>query len=78
VPLTATEYRLLEVLARNAGTVVPHRKLLKSVWGDEYVCDVGYLKVFVRRLRQKLGDAADRPRYVQTHWGVGYRLVPPH
>lgn len=77
VPLTATEYRLLDVLARNVGTVVPHRRLLEWVWGDEYVRDVGYLKVFVRRLRQKLGDDADRPRYIQTHWGVGYRLVPP-
>ncbi len=76
VPLTATEYRLLEALARHAGTVVPHRRLLEWVWGDEYVRDVGYLKVFVRRLRQKLGDDADRPRYIQTHWGVGYRLVP--
>ena len=77
VSLTATEYRLLEVLARHVGTVVPHRRLLEWVWGDEYVRDVGYLKVFIRRLRQKLGDTADHPRYIQTHWGVGYRLVPP-
>jgi DNA-binding response OmpR family regulator len=75
--LTSTEYRLLEVLVRHAGTTMPHRFLLERVWGPEYVGDAQYLKVFVRRLRQKLGDDADRPRYIQTQWGVGYRFVAP-
>ena len=77
VPLTATEYRLLETLVRHAGTTLPHQLLLEQVWGPEYVGDSQYLKVFVRRLRQKLGDDADSPRYVQTQWGIGYRFVPP-
>jgi two-component system, OmpR family, KDP operon response regulator KdpE len=75
VALTSTEYRLLEELARHAGSTLPHRLLLERVWGPEYVNDSHYLKVFVRRLRQKLGDDAEHPRYIQTDWGIGYRFV---
>ncbi len=78
VELTPTEYVLLEELARHAGTVMPHQLLLERVWGPEYSHDTHYLKVFVSRLRQKLGDDAERPRYLQTQWGTGYRLVPPN
>ncbi len=77
VRLTTTEYALLEELVRHAGTVLPHRYLLERIWGSEHARDPSYLKVFIRRLRQKLGDDADRPRYIQTEWGVGYRLVLP-
>jgi two-component system, OmpR family, KDP operon response regulator KdpE len=76
VQLTSTEYRLLEVLTQHAGQVLSHQQLLEQVWGPEYVHDTHYLKVFVRRLRQKLGDDAEQPRYIQTQWGVGYRFVP--
>jgi DNA-binding response OmpR family regulator len=76
VPLTSTEYRLLEELARHAGTVLTHRALLERVWGPEYVGEDHYLKVFVRRLRRKLSDDAERPRFIQTEWGIGYRFVP--
>jgi two-component system, OmpR family, KDP operon response regulator KdpE len=78
VALTSTEYRLLEFLVRHAGQVMPHQTILEHVWGDAYRNDVHYLKVFVRRLRQKLGDDAARPRYIQTEWGIGYRFVAPH
>ena len=77
VPFTSTEYHLLEVLARHAGTVLPHQFLLERVWGPEYTRDAHYLKVFVRRLRQKLGDDAERPRYIRTAWGTGYRFIAP-
>ena len=77
VALTSTEYRLLEMLSQHAGQVLPHQLLLEQVWGPEYSHDTHYLKVFVRRLRQKLGDDAEQPRYIQTEWGVGYRFVPP-
>jgi DNA-binding response OmpR family regulator len=76
VRLTSTEYRLLEELVRHAGTVLPHHVLLERVWGAEWQADPSYLKVFVRRLRQKLGDDADRPRYIRTEWGVGYAFAP--
>ncbi len=77
VRLTSTEYRLLEELVRHAGTVLPHRVLLERVWGPKYVKDSHYLKVFVRRLRRKLGDDPERPRYIHTEWGIGYRFASP-
>lgn len=75
VPLTSTEYRLLEELVRHAGTVLPHEFLLDRVWGPEYTRDSHYLKVFIRRLRRKLGDDAEHPRYIETSWGTGYRFM---
>jgi two-component system KDP operon response regulator KdpE len=75
VRLTTTEYRLLEELARHAGRPLPYRYLLERVWGPRYVDDVHYLRVYVRRLRRKLGDDAAQPCYIQTEWGAGYRLV---
>jgi DNA-binding response OmpR family regulator len=77
VRLTPTEYRLLEVLVRRAGAVVPHQVLLQEVWGPEYVADPQYLKVFVRRLRNKLGDDPEHPRYILSIRGVGYRFIAP-
>ncbi len=74
--LTSTEYRLLEELVRHAGEVLSHRHLLERVWGPEYIGEDHYLKVFVSRLRSKLGDDADRPRYIQTEWSIGYRFIP--
>ena len=76
VQLTSIEYRLLEELVRHAGAVLSHQVLLERVWGPEYVNDAHYLKVFVWRLRQKLGDDAEHPRYIQTEWGTGYRFLP--
>jgi len=78
VRFTSTEFRLLEELVRNAGTTLPHQVLLERVWGDEWIADPSYLKVFVRRLRQKLGDDAGQPRYIMTERGLGYRFVAPH
>jgi DNA-binding response OmpR family regulator len=78
VRLTAIEYRLLEELVRHAGSALPHQVLLERVWGPAYVDDVHYLKVFIRRLRRKLGDAADQPRFIHTEWGIGYRFSGPH
>ncbi len=75
VHLTSTEYRLLEELVRHAGTVLSHQLLLERVWGPEYASDTSYLKVFVGRLRHKLGDDPDHPHYIQTEWGIGYRFV---
>jgi DNA-binding response OmpR family regulator len=57
--------------------VLPHRYLLTQVWGPAYTADASYLKVFVRRLRQKLGDDTDQPRYIRTEWGAGYSFIRP-
>jgi two-component system, OmpR family, KDP operon response regulator KdpE len=75
--LTPTEYKLLYHLVRNAGYVLTHGTLLAKVWGREYVDEVDYLRVYVRRLRDKLGDDPERPRYIRTERGLGYRFVAP-
>jgi two-component system KDP operon response regulator KdpE len=75
VDLTPTEYRLLYHLVRNAGYVLSHGTLLAKVWGREYVDEVDYLRVYVRRLREKLGDHPEQPRYIRTERGMGYRFV---
>jgi two-component system, OmpR family, KDP operon response regulator KdpE len=75
--LTPTEYKLLYHLVRNAGHVLEHGTLLAKVWGREYVDEVDYIRVYIRRLREKLGDASDAPRYIQTERGLGYRFISP-
>jgi len=73
--LTPTEYKLLYHLVRNAGHVLQHGTLLAKVWGREYLDEVDYLRVYVRRLRDKLGDDPDNPRYIRTERGLGYRFI---
>lgn len=77
VRLTTTEARLLDELLRHAGQMLPSRYLLERIWGLEYAAETHYLKVVIRRLRQKLGDDAAQPRYIQTERGAGYRFVSP-
>jgi two-component system KDP operon response regulator KdpE len=74
VPLTATEYKLLYHLVRNAGRVLRHETLLAKVWGREYVDEVDYLRVYIRRLRRKLEPDPERPRHILTERGLGYRF----
>ncbi len=73
--LTPTEYKLLYHLVRNAGHVLQHGTLLAKVWGREYMDEVDYLRVYVRRLRDKLDDDPDQPRYIRTERGLGYRFI---
>jgi two-component system KDP operon response regulator KdpE len=73
--LTPTEYKLLYHLVRNAGRVLPHGTLLAKVWGREYLDEVDYVRVYIRRLRDKLGDDPERPRYIRTERGLGYRFL---
>jgi two-component system KDP operon response regulator KdpE len=75
--LTPTEYKLLYHLVRNAGHVLQHGTLLAKVWGREYIDEVDYIRVYVRRLREKLGDDPDNPKYIRTERGLGYRFVAP-
>ena len=74
VKLTPTEYSLLNILARNAGRVIPHRVLLEKVWGADYVDSTDYLKVYVQRLRAKLGDDPQNSKLIVSERGVGYKL----
>jgi two-component system KDP operon response regulator KdpE len=75
VQLSPKEYRLLQVLAQHAGNVVTHQHLLQEVWGVKHVHDTHYLRIFVRKLRQKIEQDPTRPRILVTELGVGYRLA---
>ena len=74
VALTPTEFNLLFQLASNAGRIMTHRELLKTVWGDEYREEVHYLKVYVGRLRTKLERDPAKPELILTARGVGYQF----
>ena len=75
VKLSPKEYDLLRVLVQHAGKVLTHRFLLNELW-DEYT-DAQYLRVYVRQLRQKIEVDPERPQYVLTETGIGYRLRAP-
>jgi two-component system KDP operon response regulator KdpE len=77
VHLTPIEYKLLALLARNAGRVLTHRQLLREVWGPNYVEHTHYLRVYMGQLRHKLEASPGRPTYLVTEPGVGYRIRLP-
>ena len=74
VHLTPLEYRLLALLAQNAGKVLTHRQILKEVWGPGSVNETHYLRVFMAQLRRKIEPDPARPRLLLTEPGVGYRM----
>jgi two-component system, OmpR family, KDP operon response regulator KdpE len=78
VELTPREFDVLAYLMRHAGKVVTHRLLLSEVWGPEYSAETQYLRVFINRLRRKIGDDSAHPRHIFTEPGVGYRFLPAH
>lgn len=77
VHLTPTEYRLLSVLATNAGRVVTNPQLLREVWGPSHSESSHYLRIYMGHLRQKLEDDPAQPKYLLTETAVGYRLMLP-
>jgi two-component system KDP operon response regulator KdpE len=74
VQLSRTEWLLLQHLAANAGKVVLHTELLTKVWGPEYRDDLQYLRVWVSRVRRKLGAEPGEPGRIKTFQGIGYLL----
>lgn len=74
VKLSPKEYALLQFLARHAGRVVTHEQMLGEIWGADHAEDAHYLRIFMRRLRQKVERNPTQPRYLITELGVGYRL----
>ncbi len=74
VQLSGTEWLLLQHLAANAGKVVLHTALLTKVWGPEYRDDLQYLRVWVSRVRRKLGSEPGEPGRIKTFQGIGYLL----
>lgn len=75
IHLTPIEYKLLCVLAANVGKVLTHTYITQRVWGSSWDNDVASLRVFMATLRKKLEPCPDSPRYIQTHIGVGYRML---
>lgn len=74
VRLTATEFRLLALLVRNAGRVLTHTQILREVWGPHHAEHAHYVRVYMAELRRKLEEDPARPRWFLTEVGVGYRL----
>ena len=74
IKLTPTEYSLLRVLVQNAGKVVTHRQLLRTVWGEKAESQAQYLRVYVTHLRKKLQTNANASSPIKTEVGIGYRL----
>lgn len=75
IKLTATEYNLLALFARNEGKVLTHQYLLRDVWGPGYINQSQYLRVFIAQLRKKIEADPNRPELILTESGVGYRFV---
>jgi two-component system KDP operon response regulator KdpE len=75
VKLSPKEYDLLRLLVQHAGKVLTHKFLLRELWDD--LTDAQYLRVYVRQLRQKIEADPERPQYIQTETGIGYRLKAP-
>ena len=73
--LTPKEFNLLGVLVRNAGRVVPRTELVTEAWGEEYGDAIDSLKLYIHYLRQKLEMDPERPEYILTSRGVGYRFI---
>ncbi len=74
VKFTATEYNLLTLLVKNDGRVLTHQYILKEIWGQSYSEQTQYLRVFVAQLRKKIEEDPNRPKFILTESGVGYRF----
>ena len=74
VDLSPTEFKLLSVLVKYKGRVLPHEFLLTEVWGAEYVGEIDYLRLYVSYLRRKIEKDPSNPNFIHNEWGVGYRF----
>ena len=75
VKLTSTEYNLLAILIKNEGKVLTHQYLLRAIWGPGFINQSQYLRVFMAQIRKKIETDANRPEYLLTESGVGYRFI---
>lgn len=75
IHLTPIEYKLLCLLAKNIGKVLTHSYITKEIWGSSWDNDVASLRVFMATLRKKLEHNSAHPQYIQTHVGIGYRML---
>ena len=75
VKLTGTEYSLLALFAKNEGKVLTHQYLLRAIWGPGFINQSQYLRVFIAQIRKKIETDPNRPEYLLTESGVGYRFI---
>lgn len=75
IHLTPIEYKLLVLLAKNTGKVLTHNYILREVWGTPTASDMRSLRVYMATLRKKLEKNTSEPKYIQTHIGIGYRML---
>ncbi len=73
--LTPIEYKLLCLLAKNTGKVLTHTYITQNIWGRSWDNDIASLRVFMATLRKKLESAPNSPQFIQTHIGIGYRML---
>jgi two-component system, OmpR family, response regulator VicR len=74
VDLTAKEFQLLYILVSNKGQVYTKEQLYEQVWGYSHIGDLNTVTVYIRKIREKIENDSSRPEYIQTVWGIGYRL----
>lgn len=75
IKLTSTEYNLLALLVKNEGKVLTHQYLLRAIWGPGFINQSQYLRVFIAQIRKKIESDPNRPEYLLTESGVGYRFI---
>ncbi len=75
VTLTAKEFEILKLFLKNPKKVFTKNQMFKSIWGENYINDENTVMVHIRRLREKIEKDPSNPRYIQTIWGIGYKLV---
>ena len=73
--LTPIEYKLLCLLSKNVGKVLTHTYITQKIWGHSWENDIASLRVFMATLRKKIETTPESPQYIQTHIGVGYRML---
>ena len=72
--LTPKEFDILYLLSNNKGTVFTKEQIYKAIWKDEYLLDDGTIMGFIRKLRKKIEENPDNPKYILTIWGIGYKF----
>jgi two-component system KDP operon response regulator KdpE len=75
IKFTSTEYNLLVLLVKNEGKVLTHQFLLRAIWGPGFINQSQYLRVYIAQIRKKIEEDPNRPKYLFTESGVGYRFV---
>ncbi len=74
IVLSPTEFRLLSLMARHQGRMLPHQFLLSEVWGPEYTDEIDYLRLYISYLRKKVERDPSKPSLIHNEWGIGYRF----